>query len=305
MQLVPYTIYIVVTVFFVSSRVRIVGAIFLGVIIIGGAFYLRNAREYEKALLGGIAVSDVSPRREVAAGNWEASLRTLTLARASTTAGRVLGTDVDYEADTVTERFAQSFFEQYLASDAVGALTPENQEAFLTDSLKTLAPEVTDTLFTSQDIRTTESSPEAVRAYGNILSEITTRHSGVSSENELAIFARAVAGGDTASQDFKTLTNIATAYKNVLTDTLNVSAPSEFRDEHLALVNAYLAIHNDIAAMADAQNDPLYALVRTKRYDADVQALYALFTDIYSQLYRAGVRYAADEPGALFQTTAP
>lgn len=295
---VPYTIR-------VNSRVRIGGALVLGAIIIGGAFYVRGKEE--SPVLGTIDVGKSTPRGEVAlvdadndgVSDWEESLRTLSLQKASTTAGEIAGASVDYNPTTVTERFAQDFFENYLETSASGVLTAENQEAFLTSSIATLAPDIADKLYTNADIVLGGSSSEDLRAYGNIIADITIQNSAGNTESELLIFQRAVEGQN--PDDFAELTNIANAYNGMLTDTLKVAVPEALADEHLALINAYAAVASNVHAMATMNDDPLLALLRVKRYDTDVAALQSALSGIYHYLYLNNVRFGEGEPGAIFK----
>jgi len=288
----------------VSSRIRIGVALVVGVVIIGGAFYLRGQTE---VLPTGILSVSGSPTRGSIAetdknnngiNDWEESLQTLTINSASKT-GTAIAAGGDYEPKTLTDRFAQKFFEEYTTSDASGSSDPAAQQAFLNSSIAQLSGEALDTPYTQKDIRIGDSSPQALRDYGNNISDIVNRYSGASTENELTVFARVIDNDN--AKDYQTLTNISTAYSKVLADTLVLAVPPELASSHLLLVNAYLAVQADVAAMANAKTDPLYALVRVKRYEEDAKALYAVFNTIYSYLYSSGVRYASDEPGSIFQ----
>jgi hypothetical protein len=228
--------------------------------------------------------------------DWEDELREMAL-RANPDAPLYEdpGSGASAEPKTLTERFARSFFESYVRTDASGMLTDESRAQFLDASISSLEVDARDTLYARRDVIIGDDSEATLRAYGNLILEIIERHS-FQTENELAILERAVQTD--SEEDLKKLTNIADAYGKILADTLTLSAPASLVSEHIALVNAYLAIRNNIDAMAGAFSDPIYAIIRVKRYHDDVTALHVALKQVYLRLETAGIVYEADEAGA-------
>lgn len=276
---------------------RIGGAVFVGIALIAGAFYISRLQNQTPDSDGLTANSIESTRGILAGGNWEEELREMSL-RANPDAAELdfnEAAPVLAEPTTLTEKFSRSFFESYVRTNASGRLENGGQEAFLNASIDSLAAEAGDELYTSRDITIGGSEIADLRAYGNAIAAIVKTHLPTP-QGELTIFQTALANDD--GEELKKLANIHEAYDAILTDTLHLAAPSSLAVEHVALVNAYLAVRNDIRAMETAFEDPLYALVRVKRYQDDELAIIASVTRIYRFLYQAGVRYASDEPGS-------
>lgn len=283
-----------------TKRIRIASALVVGAGIVLGALYLRNDMPQEGGSVVAVATSTV-PRSYITGGDWESEIATMTL-RAAEDAPEINieGAASSTPDNTLTSSFARSFFENYTRANLSGALTKDNQQLFLQASIADLMQKTSDTPYTRDDVMVGQSSDAALRDYGNTIAEITVRYSGGNTENELDILQRAMQSKN--AEDFAKLTNIANAYSHILTDTLTVAAPPDLIDAHLALVNAYQAIASDVHAFADAQKDPVNALLHVKRYQNDAQALAASVSQIYHYLAEQGVRYADDEPGALFRT---
>ena len=281
---------------------RIGGALALGAIIVAGAFFLQSpAGDQNGANVSAVVWGDgktyirSTDSDRDGMSDWEEELRDMTL-RATPDAETYVGPTNESvgEPTTLTERFSRAFFEQYVRSDASGMLTTENKGKFLDASIATLEDSSRDTLLNRNDITIGDDTETTLRAYGNSLTEIIDRHS-FETENEITILERAVQSD--SEEELKKLTNIANAYDAILTDTLTVSAPEGLVNEHLALVNAYQAIRNDIEAMEQSFVDPLYAMIRVKRYTDDVSALHQSLKRIYARIDAEGIVYADDEWG--------
>ena len=283
--------------------IRIGGAVVVGIAIVVTAFFLRGMNVSNAG--GAAAVTGSFEGREYigskdsdgnGTSDWEDELRSMTL-RANPDAPEYIAPETDSyeEPNTLTGQFSRTFFETYVQTDASGDLSPERMDAFLNASLVSLEKDAQDELYTKEDILIGETSGSTLRAYGNSVLEIIARHS-FASENELAIFERALQSDSEA--ELEKLTNIADAYDAILTDTLTLHVPSELAFEHLALVNSYLAIRNDIRAMENSFTDPLYALVRVKRYSDDGTALHVSLKGIFTRLKASNITYTADEAGA-------
>lgn len=285
-----------------TGILRVGGALFLGIVIVAGAFYLRSQASTAAQVATVVQATpdrtyiESTDKNQDGIRDWEEELRDMTLRTAS---DAPLYTEPEAEASaepkTLTEQFSRSFFETYVRNDASGMLNENRKESLLDASIASLEVSARDTLYTKHDIVVGDDSAAVLRAYGNSINEIITRHS-FPTENEIAVFERALQSNSEA--ELEKLTNIANAYDAILTDTLTVSAPADLLAEHVALVNAYLAIRNDVRAMAASFDDPLYALIRVKRYQDDTAALHASLRRIYMKLEASGVVYAAGESGA-------
>jgi len=288
-----------------GTRVRIAAAFVVGTLIIGGAFLLKQTATDSEGVDVVAITQPQSTRTYISKGtDWTRELQAATLRAAKDAPEITIGEASASEAagNTVTDTFARSFFESYFRGNLSGNIDETNSSFFVHDSVATLASAGQDPLLTANDVVIGAATDVSIRAYGNRLVEIMKHHLSNYTEDELALFAQALQANDTSK--FDTLTNIADAYEHILADTLKVAAPPQLIEEHVALLNAYQALGNDIDAMAAGQTDPVYALVRVQRYESDAQALLDALSRIYTLMYRAGIRYTKDEPGALFQVGA-
>jgi len=292
----------------VNRNIRIGGAVVLGVGIILAALYVRDQREKEKQDLVSAVPVTQADRSYVpytdsdgdGISDWEEELRTRT--HNVTT---VVPIDTEASADdstplTLTDSFAQNFFEDYIKYNASGSLSEEAQSAFLNNSLSSIAGEVTDELYTISNISIGPNTNEYLRTYGNSVAGIIQTHS-TQKESETKILERALASEN--PDDLLPLNDFVKLYDSVISKTLVVAAPPELAIKHIALLNAYVLVRNDIEGMTQSFSDPLYATVRISRYEDDINNLYTALSDIYRYLYDQGVRYTEGEPASMFKIT--
>ena len=129
--------------------------------------------------------------------------------------------------------------------------------------------------------------------------EESIKNRQVVNESELNILHEAITTDDASV--LEKLDPTITAYERLLADALATPAPEELVNDHLLLVNSYQAILSDVKAMRFSFDDPLYGMVRTRRYESDILSLNTSLSHIYTYLYTAGVRYTGEEAGALFR----
>ncbi len=289
------------------------GALLVGIALVVCAFYVRETAT-QTAQEAMIAVAD-TPRTYIATRDsdqdgmrdWEEELygtnpkRADKLARASLTASSTTQSPdaFDLLPDSVTKNFAVTFFSDYIERAAQGEEMDEaTKESFLKDAAAYAAQESADRLFTSADLRVgTSNDAEAVRAYGNRIADALTKYT-VSTENEIVILERALQSDNEA--DLAPLKEIVASYNKSLSDALTTEVPPALAEEHLALLNALLALHNNIAAMQNAFSDALPAMVRFQRHPGDIANLQAVLVSLAASLKLHGVIYESGEPGNLW-----
>ncbi len=205
----------------------------------------------------------------------------------------------DFVPVTDTDHFSKSLFEDVLmAYEGDGTLTPEEQTRIVEKAAQEAAEQNKDRLFTRADIRTRpENDEETVRAYGNAIATIIA-NAQVPEENELDIVARALSAEDPS--ELEKLDLIIAAYKQMLLQLGAERVPTPLANEHLMLLNALFALHNDITAMRNIFEDGLPGLVRVRRYESDVDALISAFTSLRYSFESRGIYYTETEPGILF-----
>lgn len=286
-----------------NKGIRIGGALVLGIVMVGGAFFLRasgDAEEEQFAITVAEPARTYIPKTDTdgdGTPDWEEELQAATL-RAAKDAPEIDIENASGTQDTLTAAFARSFFESYLTEGGASGDSLA-QEALIAGAMSDLAQNAEDDPITLNDIITGSDDTAALREYGNRIAAAVSKNSAdLGTENEADIFIRYAETN--SEEDKQALEAIRNSYAALLSETLLIAAPPQLIHEHLALVNAYQAIRNDITGMIETHADPLHALLRLQRYQSDALVLYESVSALYSTLYNMGVRYATDEPGAMF-----
>jgi hypothetical protein len=292
---------------------RIVGALLVGIALVVCAFYVRDAAT-QTAQDATIAVAD-TPRKYIATKDsdedgmrdWEEELygtnpkRADKLARATLTSSSTSNSAdaFDLLPDTMTKNFAVSFFSDYIGRAVSGEEMDEaTTEAFIADATAYAAQESADRPFTTADVTVGVSNDaEAVRVYGNRIADALTKYT-VSGDSEMVILERALQSDNEA--DLEPLKAIVASYNKSLSDVLMTPVPPAFVDEHVALLNALLALHNNIAAMQGAFTDALPAMVRFQRHPSDIASLSSALASMSIRFEQFGATYTTEEPGYLW-----
>lgn len=163
--------------------------------------------------------------------------------------------------------------------------------AILADIGSDLAQAARDEQYTSRDISVTaDNSATALRLYGNQVAAIALNNAPPhGTEDELTILNRALVRNDPAI--VAELKPTIDSYNGMIEDMLQVNVPSAMVREHLALLNVYQALENDIAAFELVFTDALPAMVRFRRYQADAEALYVALNMLYLKLDKNGITW--------------
>lgn len=200
-------------------------------------------------------------------------------------------------SNTLTEQFALTFFEQMMRNETYGDLGRSNGE-LVDKSTDTLLAQVQDELITTQDIKTTDqNTPQALSNYGETVATIIQTFSEKDTDNEAVILERALKSGST--EELTKIEAKITIYQQYLKNTQAITVPNMMVGEHLALLNSYQAIVNDLKAMLGAFDDPMMALLRLKRYQDDADGLYASIINMYTKLLQNGATW--DNQSVVFE----
>lgn len=283
-----------------TSTFRMVAAGCIGGAIIAAAFFLRGTPPPAEGSLAAVAVSTrefINPEDSDGDGvsDWQQTLTARRLAELPTL--EVPDDAATGTPQTITDSFARSFFESYVRGSMIGRIDESNVEEFLGTSILSLEAQTRDELITQEEVIVGAGGAPALRAYGNNIAALVARHS-IDNESEVAILQRALQTND--PQALADLAPIAGVYRALLRDTLLVPAPPELVFEHVALVNSYQAVLHTIEAMQNAFSDPVYALVRMRRYPDDATALYLSYANMLAVFEQEGVTFTEGEPGMLF-----
>lgn len=206
-------------------------------------------------------------------------------------AAMATGTDTHTKAvaiDLLTRMMESNMAEGFSASPEMIAL----------ESQADIAKLATDELFDESDIIVSDHVSEAaLRAYGNRIAEISAEHA-VEKEvkNEIDILQAALEAQDPAL--LADLSLLSASYAGMVVSLQETAAPRGYEKEHLDLLNTLNAMAIDLDAMRQAYSDPLYALVRIRRYEEDVAGLYAAISNVYLKLHYAGIEWRDGDAAA-------
>jgi len=288
-----------------NDKVRIAGAIGVGVVIIALAFQAstRNAVNQASVVLAApprdsIETTDLNGN---GTPDWEEHLaenvfKTITLPTSSTTSGEVA---VYRDPTTLTGKFSVAFLEDYLQGKVDGA-DFSDPSGFIDTAVQAIEGNAASTKHSTAEVFAIPTTQESAHAYGNTLQEIVKRHSpSTATQNEMVILQNALTTKD--PEVLKALVPIADGYQRIIADTLTVPVPDAFISQHLAILNAYEEVYTDIRAAQAAFTDPLYTLARVRDYDVHAQGLLSAYILLAKGFVERGVIYTSDEPGAFYR----
>jgi len=203
--------------------------------------------------------------------------------------------------ETLTDQFALEFFETYVRNEGFGAFGREPQE-IINEASEELIAQVQDTLYTERDI--TIQNGVDVRSYVNAVADTILTHTvPPGTPSELTIIEQAVATN--SSEPLQQLRPIIVAYDGIIKSMEQTTVPSTMVKEHLNLLNAVLAVRNDIIAMQELFADPIVALLRLQRYQDDLLGLSNTLSDIYLSASRRGVVFDRTDTAAQVFNVSP
>ena len=285
-----------------DSQKRIAVAFVLGAVLIAGSFYvsrqntLAQSSQEGEVVVGERSYIMVDDANENGLPDWQDALQKRELFISDESASST------YEQpETVTGKFALSFFEDVIRSKNYGAFG-ETPEELIERATKELASEAYDELLSRKDIEHTlvGADTQQLRAYGNHIAMILTSQN-TGEDNEAIILQDSLRYDDT--ERLQDLDPIIAAYTIMAKQLLEVSVPEEYVPLHLNLLNAVNAVREDIKGMRKLYDDPLYTFLRVKRYQDDVLGMFNATMDLYNTLYTEDkVRWGSDEPASRIIT---
>lgn len=294
----------------IREHARVLSAVVFGVLLVGAAYFLRVTPSDSSS---GVEVVAVAPREYQnvedtdgdGVSDWQEELLGSNPekpdAPRETTSSTTKKQTLDDLPDTYTNRFGVGFMNQYLSDKYSSQQTGSTFDSkdFINSAVSAAQQDLQVPPITRSDITiTSDTDMTAIRDYGNALGAGLQRYPRPT-DNELQIFSDAVKTQDRSK--LAALDPIIDSYAHTLADLKTLPVPVSMVNEHLALLNSLQAIHNDVAGMKGAFDDPLPALVRTQSYYTKdlgdfVTALRAFRSDFEGQ----GITYTQDEAGWLF-----
>lgn len=270
---------------------RIAWAFAVGLVLVTGAFVLSRHLQAQNGTT--LQVASVMEREHITVTdsdnngipNWQDALLNNDPIDLSS------GTSTEYTPPkTVTGKVAIDFIQNFLNAKRYGPFGDTNEE-IVDKATKQLTEASKDTFFVASDIQIVESNDKAsLRKYGNQVASILLG-AKTGSESELIILQDALRY-DTPEK-LAELEPISNAYGTMILEMTQIDVPFTYKDEHLNLLNALGAVHEDINAMRSVNEDALYTFMRLKRYQDDVLGLSNTITILFDTLYTTDeVRFA-------------
>lgn len=198
------------------------------------------------------------------------------------------------EPETLTDQFAVEFFEGYVRNKGFGEFSNDPETIVQTASADLVA-QARDALYSESDITMTVSSPEAIRAHANAIATIIAESAlPAGTPNEVDLMEQVI-----ATNNFELLVAldpIITNYDGMITKMIATPVPTQAVKEHLDVLNAFQAVHNDIVAFQEMNVDPLYSLLRLQRYQDDVQGMVVAISNLFNQARAIGAPLQSTDP---------
>lgn len=202
---------------------------------------------------------------------------------------------------TVTDQFAQLFFENYLSTRGSSRPSSEDMEAFVETGVASLAASQTRTdAFAAGDIRVAGSGRDALVAYAAAM-EAAQSTAPSFPYSEFVYFSDAVSKNDAGA--LSKVRAIAEGYASLASRAAQVSVPQEAATAHLSLVNAMANLGKSVGDMATVNEDPIRGMLGLKNYEKDVNALADALDALHAVFVRSGASIESGAPGRSFWLT--
>jgi hypothetical protein len=268
-----------------APQKRIAAAFVLGMVLVTGAFVLSSRVKVQQGNLKPTAhVTDrtyipVTDADADSIPDWKDTL----LAAAPIDLDQIASSTYT-EPKTVTGKVAIDLFKNFLQSKTFGVFGDSEQEV-VEKAVTQLKEESKDELFTRNDLTIIEHQDTAIlRMYGNEVAFVFLNET-YKTESVLNILEDALHYKE--PEKLQELDLLIEAYNSMIQGLVAISVPESYVVEHLAVLNALVAVREDTIAMRGVFDDALYTFARTKRYQTDVvllgQVVATLFDTLYTQ----------------------
>jgi hypothetical protein len=284
---------------------RVIGAVVIGFTLVGAAFVLSGFTEPR--------ITDVSQQMASARQAPEAPARVpIEVVDADnngiedwrdefvTTKPVILNqaTSTYTPPDTLTGDLGINFFQNIVRSRGYGPFGQTDEEV-IENTVNTLTQITETTIYDTPDIIILEEwTDQDIVNYANRMALSLIENDVPELEGELFILEDILTTQNTSR--LSELEALAMSYQAYRDDALNPPVPAIFVKEHLDLINTYNALHEDIAAMTLAVDDPAVTLLRLKRYEDDATGLGYALQNMFNALWDYSDLFTINDPAALF-----
>lgn len=205
--------------------------------------------------------------------------------------------------ESLTGQFAIKFFENIVRAKHSAGFGASPEEV-IEQSVGAAVSETEDTMYTESDVIIIPDSDAALRQYANTVGSILANNNLDSAVAEPTAALR----NSLNTQDPQKLEDLkkhAAMYKILRDEYLNTPVPEYFVPVHVAMINVFHALYGDMTAFSKTYDDPLYALLRLKRYQDDVVGLSIALETMFIAVDNSEVIFEIDDPAVYFVLFAP
>lgn len=188
---------------------------------------------------------------------------------------------------TLTDRFSQEFFGNYLLNRTSKVPTEEDLLVFIESAINDLNAETRiRAAYDASDVIPGGSGRSANETYTRALGTVLTREIPENKFRSVPEYLfEGIAGGD--SKAYQRLAQIGKAYSATANALMKLAVPKEVVHAHLRTANAYAQLGEVINNLSLMEEDPLLALVALNRYDAVAKTMAQSLFDLSNILAAA------------------
>lgn len=203
--------------------------------------------------------------------------------------------------NTVTDRFARLFFEQYFTLR--GSEQPSTDEllAFIEDAVTELSEtNQIPRAYSLADVKTSGSGSLALQAYAVGAERAFMLNAAGADRDAMYYFSQVMYKNDTSA--LTQLAALSRAYATSADTLIRVPAPRELSNVHLRLANALALIGTVTEDLAAVEDDPLRAFLVLEQYEQAIEEL-ANTLVAYDSIYdaaRLDITVGQGDPGFVF-----
>lgn len=207
----------------------------------------------------------------------------------------------EYTPETITAAMSVQFLQNVLQTKA--GFGVQNSDQIIENTVGRVAEVVTDKLYQYREINGVANTPENIRYYANAVAQTLMEHNVPNYEDEITIIDRALKTNNEA--EIQKLLPLENMYRNIRDDLLKLPTPQIMVKEHLDLINVFNALYAGNRDMRVVFDDPIIALMRTKRFSDDTAGLANALTATYLALEPYATLFTVDDPAVLLVTFSP
>ncbi|MFA6445768.1 MAG: thrombospondin type 3 repeat-containing protein [Candidatus Paceibacterota bacterium] len=210
----------------------------------------------------------------------------------------------DYQKLTATEKTAQAFFSEYLATKKVNSeLSSADKQVLLDDMIKNInsATATSSKKYRVNDLKIIndlqELSTSTIHNYGNAMASAFFVKPSQNIQADLEIIKNSLVSEN--PKDLEKLDKNIAEYNKIIKDLLSMTVPASAANLHVYFLNTLQSISNDLAFSKRLYSDAIYSLQGFMKYPSDLKALLASFRSLKTYLEANKIQFTPRESGYM------